>query len=36
MMPIDRLARLRHPGVFSDFSWPADLPTFGRYNLLYG
>src|SRR5690606_19013410 len=22
--------------VLRDFSWPADLPTFGRYNLIYG
>lgn len=35
-MPIDRIARLRHPGVLRDFSWPVELPTFGRYNLIYG
>jgi wobble nucleotide-excising tRNase len=33
---IQRIARLRHPGVFRDFVWPADLPAFGRYNLIYG
>ena len=35
-MPIDRILRLRDYGVFRDFSWPADLADFGRYNLLYG
>jgi len=33
---ISRIARLRHPGVLRDFTWPVDLPTFGRYNLVYG
>ena len=36
MRVIDRLLRLRQPGVFHDFSWPADLLNFGRYNLIYG
>ncbi|MDT8320996.1 MAG: AAA family ATPase [Xanthomonadales bacterium] len=31
-----KISRLRHPGVLRDFSWPAELPTFGRYNLIYG
>lgn len=35
-MAIDRISRLRNCGVFQDFSWPADLPNFGRYNLIYG
>lgn len=35
-MAIDRIKRLRHPGVLHDFTWVADLPTFGRYNLIYG
>ena len=35
-MAIGRIARLRNCGVFHDFTWPAGLPTFGRYNLLYG
>ena len=35
-MPITRIARLRDYGVFRDFTWPQDLPEFGRYNLIYG
>ncbi len=35
-MAIGRIARLRNCGVFRDFTWPADLPNFGRYNLIYG
>ena len=33
---ISRITRLRHAGVLRDFTWPAELPTFGRYNLIYG
>lgn len=36
MKRITRLKRLRDCGIFRDFSWPADLPEFGRYNLIYG
>ena len=36
MTLVTRIVRLRHPGVLRDFSWPADLPNFGRYNLIYG
>lgn len=36
VVPISRIARLRHPGVLRDFTWSADLPPFGRYNLIYG
>lgn len=36
MSRIDRINRLRECGVFRDFSWPSDLPNFGRYNLIYG
>lgn len=36
MTLVTKICRLRHPGVLRDFSWPADLPTFGRYNLIYG
>lgn len=36
MIAISRIARLRHPGVLRDFTWAAELPTFGRYNLIYG
>lgn len=35
-MSITRIARLRDYGVFRDFTWPPDLPEFGRYNLIYG
>lgn len=33
---ITKIARLKHPGVLRDFRWPAGLPTFGRFNLIYG
>jgi len=36
MTLVTKITRLRHPGVLRDFSWPAELPTFGRYNLIYG
>ncbi len=36
MTAISRIARLHHPGVLRNFKWAADLPTFGRYNLIYG
>lgn len=36
MTLITKISRLRHPGVLRDFTWPADLPIFGRYNLVYG
>lgn len=35
-MPINRVARLKESGVFRDFTWPAELAEFGRYNLIYG
>lgn len=35
-MPIERIHQLRACGVFRDFSWPANLSGFGRYNLVYG
>jgi wobble nucleotide-excising tRNase len=35
-MGITRISRLRDCGVFRDFTWPNDLATFGRYNLIYG
>jgi wobble nucleotide-excising tRNase len=35
-MGITRISRLRDCGVFRDFTWPNDLETFGRYNLIYG
>lgn len=36
MSSITKIARLKHPGVLRDFIWPADLPTFGRFNVIYG
>lgn len=36
MSNIERITRLRHPGVLRDFSWPTDLPSFSRFNLIYG
>lgn len=36
MTLINKITRLRHPGVLRNFTWPADLPDFGRYNLIYG
>lgn len=35
-MALRRVSRLRLFGVFRDFSWPAELPDFGQYNLIYG
>lgn len=35
-MPITRVSRLRQRGVFHDFTWPAGLSDFGRFNLVYG
>lgn len=36
MTLVTKISRLRHPGVLRDFAWPAELPSFGRYNLIYG
>jgi len=33
---ITKISRLKHPGVLRDFTWPSDLPSFGRFNLIYG
>ncbi|WP_291321864.1 AAA family ATPase [Desulfonatronospira sp.] len=35
-MRITSLKSLSGCGVFHDFSWPSDLPGFGRYNIIYG
>lgn len=35
-MRITRILHLRDCGIFRDFSCPAELPDFGRYNLVYG
>ena len=36
MTYITQISRLRDCGVYQNFSWPRDLPEFGRYNLIYG
>lgn len=36
MIRIQKITKLHHPGVLRDFEWPADLPMFGRFNLIYG
>ena len=33
---IDRISRLRGCGIFHNFTWPSNLPEFGRYNVIYG
>jgi wobble nucleotide-excising tRNase len=33
---ITRINKIEGHRVFSNFSWPADLPEFGRFNLIYG
>ena len=35
-MSIKRIRRLRNCGVFRDFTWPADLLEFARFNLIFG
>jgi wobble nucleotide-excising tRNase len=35
-MRLDKLARLRDHRVFRDFTWPAELDSFARFNLFYG
>ena len=35
-MSINRIGRLRNCRVFRDFTWPADLHDFARFNLIYG
>lgn len=36
MSMIEKITRLKHPSVLRDFTWPAELPAFGRFNLIYG
>ena len=36
MILVDRITKLKHPGILRDFTWPENLPDFGRYNLIYG
>jgi len=33
---ITRIKRLMNYPVFHDFTWPSELPDFGRYTLIYG
>jgi wobble nucleotide-excising tRNase len=33
---ITRISRLKPYGIFQDFSWPNDLQSFGKFNLIYG
>jgi len=35
-MAITRIRRLKDYAIFRDFTWPGNLPEFGRYNLIYG
>ena len=35
-MSINRIGRLRNCRVFRDFTWPADLHEFAKFNLIYG
>ena len=36
MTVITAVSRIRLPGVLRNFDWPADLHSFGRFNLVYG
>ena len=35
-MKITRINRIQRHRIFHDFTWPADLPEFARFNLIYG
>jgi wobble nucleotide-excising tRNase len=35
-MQFTRIDRLKNYRIFRDFTWPADLPAFGKFNLVYG
>lgn len=35
-MKITRINRIRNHRIFRDFSWPAELPDFARFNVIYG
>lgn len=35
-MKIARINRIRSHRIFRDFSWPAELPDFARFNVIYG
>ncbi len=36
MSNIERIIKLKHPGVLRDFTWPGEMYNFGHYNLIYG
>lgn len=35
-MQVKRISRMTGYRIFRDFKWPADLPEFGRLNVIYG
>lgn len=35
-MKITRIPRIRNHRIYREFSWPADLPDFARFNVIYG
>ena len=35
-MKVTRISKLKGYRLFRDFTWPSDLQTFGRFNLIYG
>ena len=36
MVLIEKIQKLDHPGTLRNFRWPPNMPSFGRYNLIYG
>lgn len=35
-MKLTRITKIRAHRVFREFAWPADLHTFGQFNVIYG
>lgn len=35
-MKISRISKIKEQRIFRDFTWPADLPPFAQYNVIYG
>ncbi len=33
---IEQISKINNFGIFKDFLWDADIPNFGKYNLIYG
>ena len=33
---LTRVRKIKKLGIFTDYAWDANLPVFGRYNLIYG